>query len=177
MQRGLAGKFGGDDAEALLEFGEIPALAAKDADLGFRLDDRVALAGDGLDESGFAAAVGAENGDVLAGVDAEIDVVKDEVVAAGYVYVSQFEKRWHLISRIDGFRRMEESMATVLDSSDQRLAYALLRMVVGLNLLMHGVSRMLAGPGTFAAKLAGQFAHAPLPAWSVWSFRHGAARD
>lgn len=61
-------------------------------------------------------------------------------------------------------------MATVLDNSDERLAYALLRIVVGLNLLMHGVGRMLSGPGTFAAKLVDQFAHAPLPVWSVWSF-------
>jgi|SRR6185312_12168429 thiosulfate dehydrogenase [quinone] large subunit len=61
-------------------------------------------------------------------------------------------------------------MATVLGNSDQRLAYALLRIVVGLNLLMHGVGRMVAGPATFAAKLTGQFAHAPLPMWSVWSF-------
>ncbi len=61
-------------------------------------------------------------------------------------------------------------MATVLDSSDQRTAYALLRMVVGLNLTMHGVGRMLAEPGTFAAKLVGQFAHSPLPVWSVWGF-------
>lgn len=57
-----------------------------------------------------------------------------------------------------------------LDSSDQRTAYALLRIVVGLNLLMHGVARMLVGPETFAAKLVGQFAHAPLPVWSVWGF-------
>lgn len=61
-------------------------------------------------------------------------------------------------------------MATVPDDSDQRLAYALLRIVAGLNLLMHGVGRMFAGPGTFASKLVGQFAHAPLPVWSVWSF-------
>ncbi len=61
-------------------------------------------------------------------------------------------------------------MATVFENDDQRLAYALLRIVVGLNLLMHGVSRMLAGPGTFAAHMVGQFAHAPLPVWSVWSF-------
>jgi thiosulfate dehydrogenase [quinone] large subunit len=62
------------------------------------------------------------------------------------------------------------TMATKFDSSDQRLAYALLRMVVGLNLMMHGVSRMLAGPQTFTAHLVGQFARTPLPAWSVWGF-------
>ena len=61
-------------------------------------------------------------------------------------------------------------MESTLNNSDQRLAYALLRIAVGLNLMMHGVSRILIGPGTFAAKLVGQFAHAPLPVWSIWSF-------
>jgi thiosulfate dehydrogenase [quinone] large subunit len=59
---------------------------------------------------------------------------------------------------------------TGFETSDQRLAYALLRLAVGMNLMMHGVSRMLAGTGEFAAKLVMQFAHAPLPAWSVWAF-------
>jgi thiosulfate dehydrogenase [quinone] large subunit len=61
-------------------------------------------------------------------------------------------------------------MGAALENNDQRLAYALLRIVVGLNLLMHGVSRMLAGPGAFASHMVAQFAHAPLPVWSVWSF-------
>src|ERR1700677_2087002 len=61
-------------------------------------------------------------------------------------------------------------MQTVFESSDERLAYALLRAVVGMNLMMHGVSRAIGGPGEFAAKLVMQFAHAPLPAWSVWAF-------
>ena len=61
-------------------------------------------------------------------------------------------------------------MASDINSRDQRVAYALLRIVVGLNLTMHGVSRMLAGPSTFSAKLVGQFAHSPLPEWSVWGF-------
>jgi len=61
-------------------------------------------------------------------------------------------------------------MGAALEKDDQRLAYALLRMVVGLNLMMHGISRMLAGPGVFASKLVGQFAHAPLPVWSIWGF-------
>ena len=91
----LAGKFGRDNAEALFEFGEVPAVAAEDAYLGFRLGDWVALAGDGLDEGGLTAAVGAEDGDVLAGVDGEIDVVEDDVLAAGYVYVGQMKKRCH----------------------------------------------------------------------------------
>ena len=61
-------------------------------------------------------------------------------------------------------------MAVSLEQYDQRLAYALLRIVVGLNLMMHGVARMWIGPGVFAAKLVGQFAHAPLPVWRLWSF-------
>ena len=61
-------------------------------------------------------------------------------------------------------------MQTVFESSDERLAYALLRAVVGMNLMMHGVSRAIGGTGEFAAKLVMQFAHAPLPAWSVWVF-------
>jgi thiosulfate dehydrogenase [quinone] large subunit len=56
------------------------------------------------------------------------------------------------------------------ETRDERLAYALLRAVVGTNLMMHGVSRMITGPGEFAAKLVMRFAHAPLPAWSVWAF-------
>jgi hypothetical protein len=56
------------------------------------LDDGVALAGDGFDEGGFAATIGTENGDVLAGVDSEVDVVKNDVVTAGNVDVSEFEE-------------------------------------------------------------------------------------
>jgi thiosulfate dehydrogenase (quinone) large subunit len=61
-------------------------------------------------------------------------------------------------------------MVAGLDNQDERIAYALLRIAVGVNLMMHGVSRLLAGPGEFAAKLVMQFAHAPLPGWSVWAF-------
>ncbi len=91
----FAGEFCGDYAEALFELGEVPAVAAEDADLGFGLGDGVALAGDGLDEGGLAAAVGAEDGDVFAGVDGEVDVVEDDVVAAGYVDVGQMKKGCH----------------------------------------------------------------------------------
>jgi thiosulfate dehydrogenase [quinone] large subunit len=61
-------------------------------------------------------------------------------------------------------------LGTAFESSDERLAYVLLRAVVGTNLMMHGVSRMITGSGEFAAKLVMQFAHTPLPAWSVWAF-------
>ncbi len=54
--------------------------------------------------------------------------------------------------------------------ADEKLAYALLRIFVGLNILMHGLSRMIAGLAQFAAHLQAQFAHSPLPPWSVQIF-------
>jgi thiosulfate dehydrogenase [quinone] large subunit len=56
------------------------------------------------------------------------------------------------------------------EHNDERIAYALLRIVAGTNLMMHGVGRMLAGTEKFAASLVGQFAQAPLPTWSIWGF-------
>src|SRR5437660_1751187 len=55
-------------------------------------------------------------------------------------------------------------------NSDEKIAYALLRAVTGVNLLMHGVSRLLAGPAGFAGHLDEQFAHSPLPPASVHLF-------
>jgi hypothetical protein len=43
-----------------------------------------------------------------------------------------------------------------MDQTDQKAAYMLLRVVAGMNLLMHGVSRWLVGPGAFAGKLIEQ---------------------
>jgi len=61
-------------------------------------------------------------------------------------------------------------MVDELKLRNEHLGYALLRAVVGTNLMMHGLSRMIAGPGEFAAKLVMQFEHTPLPSWSVWVF-------
>jgi thiosulfate dehydrogenase [quinone] large subunit len=55
-------------------------------------------------------------------------------------------------------------------NSDEKIAYALLRAVAGVNLLMHGVSRLLAGTAGFAGHLSEQFAHSPLPPTSVHLF-------
>lgn len=55
-------------------------------------------------------------------------------------------------------------------NSDEKIAYALLRAVAGTNLLMHGVSRLLAGPDAFAGHLTEQFAHSPLPGPLVHGF-------
>jgi thiosulfate dehydrogenase (quinone) large subunit len=55
-------------------------------------------------------------------------------------------------------------------AADRRLAYALLRAIVGVNLAVHGISRLLAGPHAFAASLVGMFHATPLPSWSVMAF-------
>jgi thiosulfate dehydrogenase [quinone] large subunit len=50
------------------------------------------------------------------------------------------------------------------------LGYALLRVIVGLNVLSHGVSRILAGPSTYAANLVVQFQSTPLANGLVSAF-------
>lgn len=51
---------------------------------------------------------------------------------------------------------------------DVALAYALLRLVLGVNLLMHGLSRIIAGG--FASHLTAQFQKTPLPGGMVHAF-------
>ena len=53
---------------------------------------------------------------------------------------------------------------------DRRVAYALLRAIIGVNLAVHGVSRLLAGPRNFATSLVTMFHATPLPGWSVLAF-------
>ena len=53
---------------------------------------------------------------------------------------------------------------------DRHVAYGLLRAIIGINLAVHGISRLLAGPHAFAASLVGLFHATPLPAWSVFAF-------
>ena len=49
------------------------------------------------------------------------------------------------------------------NTRDKFTAYALLRITLGTNVAMHGVSRLIAGPNAFSAKLIEQFSHSPLP--------------
>ena len=56
------------------------------------------------------------------------------------------------------------------DINDEKIAYALLRVMLGMNLMMHGVSRIKLGPGEFAGKLVIQFANTGLPHWLLVSF-------
>ena len=74
------------------EFGQVPTFAAEDAHMHAGLDDGIDLAGDGEDQSGFTAAVGAEDGDVLPGADGEVDIVQDDAIAAGNVDIAEVEE-------------------------------------------------------------------------------------
>lgn len=60
--------------------------------------------------------------------------------------------------------------STNLSDQDVAIAYLLLRAILGLNIFVHGVSRLLAGPAQFAASLVSMFGKTPLPSWSVHAF-------
>lgn len=53
---------------------------------------------------------------------------------------------------------------------DRRIAYALLRATIGVNLAVHGITRLLVRPHAFAASLLTMFHATPLPPWSVATF-------
>lgn len=53
---------------------------------------------------------------------------------------------------------------------DIAVAYLLMRATIGVNILVHGVSRLLAGMTTFAHSLISIFQRTPLPVWSVYTF-------
>lgn len=57
-------------------------------------------------------------------------------------------------------------------ASDYSLAYALLRAFLGVNIAMHGISRILMGTGIFAAGIEKQFAATVLPHFAVAAFGH-----
>ena len=57
-------------------------------------------------------------------------------------------------------------------SKDGALAYLFLRATLGVNILFHGLSRVLAGTDAFAASLVQQFHATPLPSGMVSAFAH-----
>ena len=54
--------------------------------------------------------------------------------------------------------------------ADAVVAYFLLRVALGLNILMHGVARIASGTGVFAATLSHTFQNTPLPRPAVLAF-------
>ncbi len=61
--------------------------------------------------------------------------------------------------------------ATVSTALDRQLAYAVFRLTLGINILVHGAGRIF-GPGAaaFAATTAVEFSKTPLPAGMVHAF-------
>ena len=71
---------------------EAPLVAPHDAQRpGLGLQDGVEVARDQLDQGGFAASVGAEDGDVLALRDGDGDAVQRDALVAADGYVFQFD--------------------------------------------------------------------------------------
>jgi thiosulfate dehydrogenase [quinone] large subunit len=62
-----------------------------------------------------------------------------------------------------------EAFATK-DQTDIAIAYLLLRVTIGINLCVHGVSRILGGPSAFAQSLIPLFQKTLLPAGAVFGF-------
>lgn len=60
--------------------------------------------------------------------------------------------------------------SSMLTQGDRTLAYLLLRTTIGMNIAIHGVSRLLTGPGSFAHSLIPLFQRTLLPVWSVLAF-------
>lgn len=58
-------------------------------------------------------------------------------------------------------------MTSTNREKDAALGYLLLRVTIGTNILIHGLSRILAGPSHFADALVAAFQRTPLPASSV----------
>lgn len=54
-------------------------------------------------------------------------------------------------------------MENIKDATARQLAYALFRVLLGMNNCLHGITRLAAGESMFAAHTASQFAHTILP--------------
>ncbi len=60
--------------------------------------------------------------------------------------------------------------ANTVPQRDMGIAYLLLRATLGLNIFMHGMSRLVAGTSIFAGSLVPLFQKTFLPAWLVYAF-------
>ena len=81
-----------DAPEPLAQREDVPALTAEDAGAHSFTGDGITFTGHRLDQSGFAAAVRAEDGDVFAARDAQRDIVQDDFLAASHRSVLQFNE-------------------------------------------------------------------------------------
>lgn len=61
-------------------------------------------------------------------------------------------------------------MLTTEKTTDRNLAYLFLRVFLGINIAVHGASRIYTGVAGFATELVSQFAKTPLPSRMVYFF-------
>lgn len=59
------------------------------------------------------------------------------------------------------------------NQKDIPVAYLLLRVTLGVNISIHGISRIIGGPSAFAQSLVTLFQKTFLPAWAVFGFGLG----
>jgi thiosulfate dehydrogenase [quinone] large subunit len=55
---------------------------------------------------------------------------------------------------------------------NSEIAYALLRVIFGTNIFLHGIARLVAGHAAFLAYISKQMASAPLPSWVLPPFTY-----
>lgn len=63
-----------------------------------------------------------------------------------------------------------DSLGKRLVGSDLSLGYALLRITLGINIALHGITRILVGPASFVSSLTKQFEGTALPGFAVQGF-------
>jgi thiosulfate dehydrogenase [quinone] large subunit len=61
-------------------------------------------------------------------------------------------------------------ISEVSRTMDRQLAYGLLRLILGMNILIHGVSRLYMGVKNFAQTLVPLFVKTPLPPGAVYAY-------
>jgi uncharacterized membrane protein YphA (DoxX/SURF4 family) len=64
----------------------------------------------------------------------------------------------------------DRDMLPTEKTTDRNLAYLSLRVFLGINIAVHGASRIHSGVAGFATELVSQFAKTPLPSRMVYSF-------
>lgn len=64
------------------------------------------------------------------------------------------------------------SAAGLAVAADARIAYAILRLTLGINIALHGITRLMNGTGGFAEALGTQFQATLLPRVLVEAFAH-----
>jgi thiosulfate dehydrogenase [quinone] large subunit len=59
---------------------------------------------------------------------------------------------------------------TTAEQRNQQTAYAIFRLTMGINIFLHGATRILSGVGKFADAMSAGFKDSPLPSGLTWAF-------